>query len=70
MYKEVFPSRFKQARKENKLTQTELAKLLNISQSTIVQYEKGERYPTIETLGKISTELCHSTDWFLGLAND
>lgn len=70
MYKEVFPSRFKAARLENNLTQTELAHILNITQPTIAAYESGKRTPDIEVLGKISTCLFHTTDYFLGLAND
>ncbi len=70
MYTEVFPARIKNAREENKLTQAEAAKELNISQSVLSQYETGERLPKLETLGKMSKLYCHTTDYFLGLADD
>lgn len=40
----------KELRKENNLTQTELAKKINISQRAYSFYENGEREPSIETL--------------------
>lgn len=44
MNMELSGNRLKEFRKENKLTQTKLAKVLNTTQSNIVGYEKG-RFP-------------------------
>ena len=41
-------------RKENKLTQLELAKMINFSDKAISRWEKGEVLPDVETLERIS----------------
>lgn len=70
MYKEVFKYRIIEARKENKLSQREVAEKLKISKSTIASYESGRTEPDLETLGKLAKLYCHTTDYFLGLADD
>lgn len=45
----------KQLRKKYHITQTELARKIGVSASTIAMYEIGEREPSIDTLDK----LCH-----------
>lgn len=70
MYKEILPSRLKNARKENKMSQYKVAEKLNIKQPTIASYESGRTEPDIETLGKLATLYCHTVDYFLGLADD
>lgn len=40
-------------RKKRKLTQEELAQLVEISVGTILNYEKNKTLPDIKTLGKI-----------------
>lgn len=47
-------TRLKELRKENGITQSELAKSLNVSRSSIAMYENGERIPSYETLEVIS----------------
>lgn len=37
-------------RKENNLTQSEIAKIINVTQRAYAHYEKGDREPSIETL--------------------
>jgi transcriptional regulator with XRE-family HTH domain len=44
-------------RKERKLTQMELSKLVGISQTYLSQIESGTKFPTISTLQKIATNL-------------
>lgn len=46
--------RIKLLRTRNNLTQTELAKKLNISKSIISAYEKGSRIPSVDTLIHLS----------------
>lgn len=70
MYKEVFKHRIIEARKENNLSQRQVAEKLKISKSTIASYETGRTEPDLETLGKIAKLYCHSVDYFLGLADD
>ncbi len=57
-------------RKEKlKLTQTEFAKYVGISTSSVGLYETGERIPDAETLYKISSKCNVSTDYLLGISS-
>lgn len=67
--KKQFGILLKQIRINRKLTQKELGKLSNLSESQIGQYEIGIRKPKVETLLKITAALDISTDFFLALAN-
>lgn len=49
--------KIKAARKEKSLTQTELGNKLNVSQSMIAQYERGDRTPNDDTLQRIAAIL-------------
>lgn len=42
-------------RKQNRLTQAQVAKALSVERSTYCRYEKGERNVDIETLKKLSS---------------
>ena len=46
--------KLKELRKQKNLTQTEIAKILNMAQTTYAGYELGQREPTIDTLKKIA----------------
>ena len=52
--------KLKEIRKNNKLTQQEVANTLQISQVTYCNYELGNREPDIETLCKLAN-LYHTT---------
>lgn len=52
-----FCERLKQLRKSHKLTQADLAKLLNVAQSTVGNWESGTREPDMEMITKISRAL-------------
>lgn len=58
--------RLKQLRKSKKLSQVELAKKLNVSQSTIAYYENEEKQPGYETLKQIADLFEVSVDYLLG----
>lgn len=52
------PERLKYLRQDRRrLTQTQLAKMSGVSQSTITQIEKGKKDPSISTLRKIAEAL-------------
>lgn len=70
IYKNNFAPRLIGARKENNLSQRELAKIIEVSKSTIASYETGRTEPDLETFAKIAKLLGHTTDYFLGLADD
>lgn len=70
MYTEVLAARLKKARKDCKMTQEQVAKEIGISQEVIAQYENGKRIPQLETFAALAQLYCHSTDYFVGLADD
>lgn len=57
-------------REDNDLTQTELGRILNISQRTYSYYEKGEHDIPPEILIKIARYYHTSVDYLLGLTNN
>lgn len=62
----MFASRLRSLRLENKLTQKELAKKLNMQNTAISKYELGEREPDIETFNKLAKFFDVSLDYLLG----
>ncbi|MBQ3560555.1 MAG: helix-turn-helix domain-containing protein [Oscillospiraceae bacterium] len=56
----------RQLRKENDLTQGELAKKLGLAPSTIGMYERGEREPDFATLERISAFFCVNMNYLMG----
>lgn len=58
--------RLKQLRKNKKITQIEFAKLLNLSQQVVSDYERGVRFPDLETLKRIANFYDCSIDFLLG----
>lgn len=63
---ETLSHRLKLARRRKKLTQRQLAALINLSPSTIALYETGKREPDLDTLRKLADVLDCSTDYLLG----
>ena len=61
-------SRIKTRRHELKLTQTELAKVANLTPAAISQFESGTRKPSFKTLSSLSDALKVTTDYLLGKA--
>ena len=59
-------SRIKTRRRELKLTQTELAKVANLTPAAISQFESGTRKPSFKTLSSLSNALKVTTDYLLG----
>lgn len=66
MYKEIFIIKLKELRKENGITQEEIAVNTEIPRVKINRFENGERIPNIEELGKIADYFEKTTDYFLG----
>ena len=67
--RELISNRIKEIRKYHKLTQKELAKLLNTSQSTISSYEKGKTLILTAFLYEICKKLNVSSDYIVGKTN-
>lgn len=62
-------NRIKGLREEKRMSQLELAKALNISNTTLSQYENGLRTPSDEIKIKIANYFNVSVDYLLGLTN-
>ena len=54
-------------RKEKRLTQKQLAKMLGVQNSIISFYEVGDRMPSPEILVKLAAVLHVSTDYLMGV---
>ena len=62
----IFALRMKTLRKEYGYTQSDVANLLEIGQTTIANYENGSRVPDIAKLSKIADLYQVSVDYLLG----
>ena len=64
-----FQNIFRQLRLSASLTQSDIAKRIGISRSTIGMYETGAREPDFKTLEKIADYFNVDTDYLLGRTN-
>lgn len=64
-----FGDQLSELRKDNRYTQKQLAETLNLSDSSISNYEKGTNEPALSTLIKMALLFEVSTDFLLGLTN-
>lgn len=62
----MFSEQLRKLRRLNNLTQTELSKLLNVSNGTIAMWETDKRQPDIDTLKKLANFFNVTTDYLLG----
>jgi len=62
----VFPKILRQLRLEQKLTQSDMAKVLNISRVAYTNYELGNREPDFGTITRIANFLGTTVDSLLG----
>lgn len=63
---DFFAENLKISRKNNNMTQAEVAKLLGINRVTYTGYESGKHKPDPETIVKIADIFKVSTDYLLG----
>jgi transcriptional regulator with XRE-family HTH domain len=61
-----FGERLAYLRNQRRLSQAELARLLNLGQSTIAMYEKNKRSPDHHSLIRLANFFGVSTDYLLG----
>lgn len=57
-------------RKQNDMTQADLAKRLGISSSAVAMYERGEREPNIKTLKSMGSFFNVDMNFLLGMDDD
>ncbi len=62
-----FPKILKELRLENKLSQVDLAKAINVTQPAIARWEAGLQIPNIEVAIAFAKFFNVSTDYLLGL---
>lgn len=70
MDKKLFGTRLKELRKENRITQKELAKHLNLTANSICEWENMRSEPNISTLIKIASLFQCSIDYLVGREDD
>ena len=66
----MFPERLKDLRKENGMTQIELATALGVSSGTVAMWETGKRKPSFEMLEKLTQVFDKRIDYILGASDD
>ena len=59
--------RLKSLRKQNKLTQKQVAQRTGLAVSAISSYESGVRYPTYQTLIKLASMYHVTSDYLIGM---
>lgn len=69
MGKLPFYKNLKEARIQKKLTQNQVAELIQIKQSNLSKYENGTLEPNMEQLSKLALLYNVKTDWLLGIDN-
>lgn len=57
-------------RREKKMRQEDLARLLGVSRQTISNYEKGERHPDPQMLSRLAKLFSVSSDYLLDLTDN
>ena len=62
--------RLRDLREDNDLTQSEVARLLNVRQNTYSQYENGQRQIPIDALILLAKFYHTSTDYLLDLTDE
>ena len=62
----VFNIRLRELRNKANLSQQELADIIGTSKSSINMYERGEREPGLDTVGKLAEYFDVTTDYILG----
>jgi transcriptional regulator with XRE-family HTH domain len=65
-----FAGRLKEALRDRKMSQVELARRIQMSQVVVNNYCTGAREPSLTVLCLISKELNETTDYLLGLTDD
>ena len=66
----LFSKRIREALQQCEYTQKELAEMLNIRESNITNWKKGENCPSLEVLYKLCLLLDESADYLLGLEDE
>ncbi len=63
----IIGGRIKEVRKMRKLTQSELAKMIEVHRNTVTDYELGIMVPSVRTFAKLAYTLKVPADYLMGL---
>ncbi len=66
---DILANRIKEIRKENGLTQSDLGKILSVSQDNISLWETSKSVPTVYHVILLAKTFNLSTDYILGLSD-
>lgn len=66
----IFGIKLKELRNEKRLTQAQLAKIFNVSKTTICQWETSRQEPGLEDLVAIAYYFKVSADYLIGLEDE
>lgn len=66
----MFAQRLRELRRENRLTQIQLAQKLHVSNGTVGMWETGKREPDFDTVTSLANLFHVSTDYLLGNVNN
>ena len=66
----MFGKKLKELRLEKKINQSELGEKIGISPSTVGMYERDQRFPDKDILGKIADYFEVSVDYLLGRTDE
>lgn len=66
----TFQERLKQLRKENRMSQNDLAKMLGMAKGTVSMWEMGQRNPSFDALARMSEIFDRRVDYILGNSDD
>jgi len=65
----MFANRLRELRLEKKITQVELAKILNVTKATVNDWEHGKCETSFDMLKKLAIFFNVSADYLIGLEN-
>ena len=65
---ENIATRIKEIRRDNNLSQSDLGKILSVSQDTVSLWETGNSYPSVQHVIFIAKAFNLSADYILGLS--
>ena len=68
-WRTFFGPRLTEVRERMGLSKSELARRIGTRHVAIVEFEKGRKFPSVETLVALAHVLEVSTDWLLGLSD-
>lgn len=66
----IFAERLKETRLEKRLSQSELAAMIGVSQANIARWERGVQDASAASIYELARQLGISADYLLGLKNE